>query len=154
MAVQRVDAFRVAFDLEYAAGLSDAEWAAVLASPEWHIMTAENGDLMAPVLARFADRLSVATQAQTLPVRPILDGPFQIVGKPAPRLHGFGHVTGFGQYSEHMTQPGMLFMKSLLSPHPHAKIRRIDTSNAEAFAGVVAVLHRGNLPALYKDVRI
>ena len=29
----------------------------------------------------------------------ILEGPFQIVGKSAPRLHGFGHVTGFGQYS-------------------------------------------------------
>ena len=57
-------------------------------------------------------------------------------GKPAPRLHGFGHVTGAGQYSEHMTQPGMLFMKSLLSPHPHAKIKRIDTSKAEKFPGV------------------
>ena len=76
------------------------------------------------------------------------------VGKPAPRLHGFGHVTGFGQYSEHMTQPGMLFMRSLLSPHPHARIRSVDTSQAEAFPGVVAVLHRGNLPDIYKDVRI
>jgi xanthine dehydrogenase molybdenum-binding subunit len=154
MAVQRVDAFRVAFDLEYAAGLNDAEWAAVLASPEWHIVTAENADLMAPVLARFSDKLAVATHAQTLPARPILDGPFQIVGKPAPRLHGFGHVTGFGQYSEHMSQPGMLFMKSLLSPYPHARIKSIDTTRAEAFPGVVAILHRGNLPALYKDVRI
>ena len=49
MAIQRVDAFRVAFDLEYAAGLDDSDWAAVLASPEWHILTAENADLMAPV---------------------------------------------------------------------------------------------------------
>jgi len=154
MAVQRVDAFRVAIDLEYAAGLNDSEWAAVLASPEWHLMTAENADLMAPVLARFSDRLSSATQAQTVPPRPVLDGPFQIVGKPAPRLHGFGHVTGFGQYTEHMTQPGMLFMKSLLSPYPHARVKAVDTSKAEAFPGVVAVLHRGNLPALYKDVRI
>src|SRR5216683_4325201 len=154
MAVQRVDAFRVAFDLEYAAGLNDSEWAAVLASPEWHILSAENADLLAPVVARFSDKLAVAAQAQTAPPRAIPDGPFQIVGKPAPRLHGFGHVTGFGQYSEHMTQPGMLFMKSLLSPYPHARVKAIDTSKAEAFAGVVAVLHRGNLPALYKDVRI
>ena len=154
MAVQRVDAFRVVIDLEYAASLSDAEWATVLASPEWHIMSAENADLMAPVLARFSDKLAVATQAQTLPVRPILDGPFQLVGKPAPRLHGFGHVTGFGQYTEHMTQAGMLFMKTLLSPYPHARIKSIDTTRAEAFPGVAAVLHRGNLPDLYKDVRI
>ena len=32
MALQRVDAFRVAFDLEYASNLSDADWAAVVAS--------------------------------------------------------------------------------------------------------------------------
>ena len=60
----------------------------------------------------------------------------QIVGKPAPRLHGFGHVTGFGQYSEHMTQPGMVFMKSLLSPHPHARVKRVDTTKAEQFTRI------------------
>src|ERR1051326_8460074 len=153
MAVQRVDAFRVAFDLEYAARLSDAEWAAVLASPEWHILTAENADLLGPVMARFGDRL-IAAQPLTQPVRPIPEGPFNVIGKPAPRLHGFGHVTGFGQYSEHMTQPGMLFIRTLGSPHPHARVTSIDTSKAEAFPGVVAVLHRGNLPDMYKDVRI
>lgn len=153
MPVQRVDAFRVAFDLEYAERLSDAEWAAVLASNEWHILTAENADLLGPVMARFADRLGAA-QAQTLPARPIPEGPFSVIGKPAPRLHGFGHVTGFGQYSEHMTQPGMLFMRTLGSPHPHARITTIDTSKAEALPGVVAVLHRGNLPDMYRDVRI
>jgi CO/xanthine dehydrogenase Mo-binding subunit len=126
----------------------------VLASPEWHIMAAENADLLAPVVARFSDKMSLAAQAQTTPPRPIPEGPFQIIGKPAPRIHGFGHVTGAGQYSEHLSQPGMLFMKSLGSPHPHARIKRIDTSKAEAFPGVVAVLHRGNLPDLYKDVRI
>ena len=154
MALQRVDAFRVAFDLDYASNLSDADWAAVVASPEWHILTAENADLLAPVLSRFSDKLSVYAQAQTLPPRPIPEGPFQIIGKPAPRIHGFGHVTGFGQYSEHMTQPAMLFMKTLGSPHPHARIKAIDTTKAEAFPGVVAVLHRGNLPDIYKDVRI
>jgi xanthine dehydrogenase molybdenum-binding subunit len=150
----RVDAFRSAFDLEYAASLTEADWAAVVASPEWHILTAENSDLLAPVMSRFSDRMSMAAQAQTAPVRPIPEGPFQIVGKSAPRLHGFGHVTGFGQYSEHMTQPGMVFMKTLGSPHPHARVKRIDTTKAEAFPGVVSVLHRGNLPDLYKDVRI
>src|SRR5438105_15336057 len=116
---------------------------------------AENADLMQPVLTTFSDRVSISAQAQTVaPPRPIPDGPFQIVGKPAPRLHGFGHVTGFGQYSEHMTQPGMVFMKTLGSPHPHARVRRIDTTQAEAFPGVAAVLHRGTLPDLYKDVRI
>src|SRR5215471_4072828 len=153
MPVQRIDAFRTAFDLEYAASLSDAELAAVMATPEWHILSAENADLLAPVMAALGDRV-VAAQPQTAPVRPIPPGPFSVIGKPAPRLHGFGHVTGFGQYSEHMTQPGMLFMRTLGSPHPHARITSIDTSKAEALSGVAAVLHRGNLPDMYKDVRI
>ena len=97
MAVQRVDAFRVAFDLEYAASLSDADWALLSASPEWHIMTAENSDLLAPVMTRFADKLSVAAQAQPLPVRPIPEGPFQIIGKPttsvAIRLLGMPYMS-------------------------------------------------------------
>src|SRR3979411_882890 len=131
----RVDAFRTAFDLEFAATLTEADWAAVVASPEWHILTAENSDLLAPVMSRFSDRMSMAAQAQTAPVRPIPEGPFQIVGKSAPRLHGFGHVTGFGQYSEHMTQPGMVFMKSLLSPYPHARIKAVDSSKDDYCAG-------------------
>ena len=69
MAVERVDALRVAVDLDYASSLTDADWAVVIASPEWHIMTAENADLLAPVLARFSGKLSVFAQAQTLPPR-------------------------------------------------------------------------------------
>ncbi|HEY3062380.1 MAG TPA: xanthine dehydrogenase family protein molybdopterin-binding subunit [Chloroflexota bacterium] len=153
MVVRGVDAFRAAFDLNYAAGLSNANWQEVIASPEWHVLMAENSDLLAPVLAAFPERFAVAAQ-QTAPPRPIPDGPFQIIGKPAPRLHGFGHVTGTGQYSEHMSQPGMVFMKSLLSPHPHAKVRKVDTSKAEKLPGFVAALHRGNLPDMYKDVKI
>ena len=51
---------RVAFDLEYASNLSDAEWAAVIASPEWHILTAENADLLGPVMARFSEKFAQA----------------------------------------------------------------------------------------------
>ena len=115
MAIRGADAFRAAFDLKYAASLSEANWAEVMQSPEWHVMVAENADLLTPVMAAFPERFSVAAQ-QTLPPRPIPDGPFQIIGKPAPRLHGFGHVTGTGQYSEHMTRTGMLFMRSPKSP--------------------------------------
>ena len=153
MALQRLDAFRAAFDLEYAKSLTAAEWTQVRQTAEWHIYESENIDLLAPVMAAIPEQFSVAAQ-QTAAPRPIPEGPFSIIGKPTPRLHGFGHVTGFGQYSEHMTQPGMLFMKSLLSPHPHAKIRKIDTSKAEKFPGVVAILHKDNLPEMYKDVKI
>ena len=126
----------------------------LLPRPRWHILTAENADLAGAGPVALPDKMSVAAQRRRRLPRPIPEGPFHIIGKPAPRLHGFGHVTGFGQYSEHMTQPGMVFMKTLGSPHPHARIKRVDTTKAEAFPGVVSILHRGNLPDLYKDVSI
>ena len=39
-----------------------------------------------------------------------------------------------------MTMPGMLWGKVLRSPHPHARIKSIDTSKAEALPGVKAVI--------------
>jgi xanthine dehydrogenase molybdenum-binding subunit len=42
-------------------------------------------------------------------------------------------------------------MKTLRSPHPHAMVKAIDTSKAEALPGVVGVLHRFNMPEEYKE---
>ena len=50
--------------------------------------------------------------------------------------------------------PGTLYTRTLRSPHPHASVKSIDVSKAEQFPGVHAVLHRGNLPDLYKDVKL
>ncbi len=49
-------------------------------------------------------------------------------------------VTGRAKYSEDFRADGMLFAKLLLSPLPHARIRRIDASAALAMPGVVAIL--------------
>src|SRR5436305_12375221 len=95
MALQRVDAFRVAFDMEYASSLSDADWAAVIASPEWHILNAENSELLSPVMARFSDKLAVSTQTQRLPVSPIPYRPFAEISQPSPRLPALRPLTGF-----------------------------------------------------------
>src|SRR3954447_14312009 len=104
--VVRVDAFKAAFDLEYAATLTAEDWATVKQTADWHIFEAENIDLLMPAKAAFPEHFTVAAQAQTAP-RPIPEGPFSIIGKPQPRIHGFGHVTSAGQYSEHRTEPGM-----------------------------------------------
>ena len=40
----------------------------------------------------------------------------------------------------------MLYGKVLRSPHPHARIRSIDTSRAEALPGVKAVITGADLP--------
>ena len=56
-------------------------------------------------------------------------------------------VTGAAKYAEDFRADGMLFCKLLLSPLPHGRIRRIDTSKALALPGVKGVLTADDLPA-------
>ena len=49
-------------------------------------------------------------------------------------------VTGRAQFAADTTMPGMIWGKVLRSPHPHARIKSIDTSKAEALPGVKAVV--------------
>ena len=62
------------------------------------------------------------------------------VGMRAPRRDALAKVTGAATYTPDLYIPGMLIAKVLRSPHPHARIRSIDTSKAEALPGVHAVL--------------
>ena len=55
-------------------------------------------------------------------------------------------VTGRAKYAEDFKAEGMLFAKLLLSPMPHARVTRIDTSAAEAMPGVKAILRPADLP--------
>ena len=56
-------------------------------------------------------------------------------------------VTGKSKYAEDFRADGMLFAKLLLSPHPHARVTRLDTSAAMAVPGVKAILTADDLPA-------
>jgi xanthine dehydrogenase molybdenum-binding subunit len=60
-------------------------------------------------------------------------------------------VMGRAKYAEDFRADGMLFAKLLLSPEPHARVRRIDASAALAMKGVAAVLTAGELPAALPD---
>ena len=55
-------------------------------------------------------------------------------------------VTGRAKYAEDFRADGMLFCKLLLSPMPHARVRRIDASAALAMPGVRAILTADDLP--------
>jgi xanthine dehydrogenase molybdenum-binding subunit len=74
--------------------------------------------------------------------------------KPAYKLIGQNYqlndlvakVTGRSKYAEDFRAEGMLFCRLLLSPLPHARIKRIDTSAALAMPGVVAVLTGDDVP--------
>jgi CO/xanthine dehydrogenase Mo-binding subunit len=68
-----------------------------------------------------------------------------VVGKSVPRRDGLGHVTGKTVYVDDMTFPGMLHLKMVRSPVPHARIRGIDFSAAEKVPGFVRAF-------TYKDV--
>ena len=60
-----------------------------------------------------------------------------IVGKPLPRVDARGKVTGETLYSGDLTRKGMLHMKILFAGRPHAVIRSIDTTAAEALPAKV-----------------
>jgi len=72
------------------------------------------------------------------------------VGKRVPRRDALAKVTGAATYTPDLYLPGMLIAKVLRSPHPHARIRSIDTSKAQALPGVHAVLtHENTIDTLY-----
>lgn len=62
------------------------------------------------------------------------------VGKGAKRTEGIEKLTGQAIYASDMIMPGMLYAQVKKSPHARAKIKKIDTSKAEALVGVRAVL--------------
>jgi CO/xanthine dehydrogenase Mo-binding subunit len=55
-------------------------------------------------------------------------------------------VTGKAKYSEDFRAEGMLWTKLLLSPMPHARVTRLDTSAALAMPGVKAILTADDMP--------
>ncbi len=65
---------------------------------------------------------------------------YSIIGKPLPRVDGRVKATGEAQFAMDVTLPGMLYGKILRSPHAHARIIRIDTSQAEQLPGVKAIV--------------
>ncbi len=74
---------------------------------------------------------------------------FSIIGKPIALVDAAGKTTGAGKYTDDLTMPGMLIGKILHSPHPHARIRRLDVSRARALAGVKAVITGEDAPNRY-----
>ena len=62
-------------------------------------------------------------------------------------------VTGRSKYAEDYRADGMLFVKLLLSPMPHARVRSIDASEALKMPGVHAVLTADELPVVGPPAR-
>jgi CO/xanthine dehydrogenase Mo-binding subunit len=62
------------------------------------------------------------------------------IGQRTIRPDGVDKVTGRAAFAADTNMPGMIWGKVLRSPHPHARIRKIDTSKAEKLPGVKAVV--------------
>ena len=68
------------------------------------------------------------------------------IGKGTQRQDMLGHVTGTSPYFDDHKLQGMLHLKVVRSAHSHARLRRIDTSEAERSQGVRRVIRASDVP--------
>src|SRR6202048_4393217 len=68
------------------------------------------------------------------------------IGKGTQRQDMLGHVTGSSTYFNDHKLQGMLHLQVLRSPHLHARIRRIDTAEAERSPGVRRIIRGADVP--------
>ncbi len=72
--------------------------------------------------------------------------PLNVLGTRQRKTDGLEKSTGRARYADDLVFPGMLHGKILRSPHPHARILSIDTSEALALPGVRAVVTGDEMP--------
>ncbi len=72
---------------------------------------------------------------------------FSVVRHDERKVDGIPLVTGRPKFVADIDLPDTLYVKILRSPYAHARIKRIDTSKAEAIPGVALVLTHANTPA-------
>src|SRR5579862_4148806 len=81
--------------------------------------------------------------AKTTPI----DSTHKLVGKNYTTPDLVAKVTGKAKYAEDFRVDGMLFARLLLSPMPHARVTKIDASEALKMPGVKGILTADELPA-------
>jgi xanthine dehydrogenase molybdenum-binding subunit len=72
---------------------------------------------------------------------------YKLIGKNYQTADMLAKVTGKAKYAEDFRAEGMLFCRLVLSPVPHARIKRVHTEEAMAIPGVKAVLTADDIPA-------
>jgi len=86
---------------------------------------------------------------------------YTVAGTDARRVDGIEKVTGQALYTGDLQLPGMAYAKILRSPLAHARLVKVDASNAMSMNGVIATLTRDDIKdlnykygATYKDQSI
>lgn len=83
------------------------------------------------------DLAASVLRGETSPISLKTEG--SLIGKPVARIDALQKAAGTALYADDIAVDGCCFMKVLRSPHPHARILKIDRAAAERAAGVVAV---------------
>ena len=71
---------------------------------------------------------------------------YKLLGKNYQTPDLYAKVTGRAKYAEDHRAEGMVFCKLLVSPMPHARVRSIDSSAAEALPGFEGILTADEIP--------
>jgi len=77
---------------------------------------------------------------------------YKIIGKPMPVIEDRRFVRGGGRYINDLNLPAMLHMAVAPAPVAHARLRAVETSEALAAPGVVAVLTGADLVRMMEPV--
>jgi carbon-monoxide dehydrogenase large subunit len=96
------------------------------------------------------------------PTREQREAALEGMGCKRKRVEDIRFTQGQGQYVDDLKLPGMVFGDFVRSPYPHAKITKIDASEALKIPGVIAVLTAEDLkgvnlawmPTLAGDVQM
>ena len=70
------------------------------------------------------------------------------LGENFPRVDGPAKLRGWAQFTADVEMPGMVYAKVLRSSYAHARLTRVDGSQAKKLPGVVAVLTRDDLKGM------
>jgi CO/xanthine dehydrogenase Mo-binding subunit len=68
------------------------------------------------------------------------------IGQSVPRVDAEAKVKGEAVFASDQVMPGQAYMKMLMAHRPHAIVRRVDTTRAEALPGVLTVLTSRDVP--------
>jgi len=77
--------------------------------------------------------------------------PSKIIGADVPRIDGPLKTTGTARYASDYNFPGLVYAEPVRSTIASGKIKRIDSTAAEAMPGVLSVMHHGNIIPLYRN---
>ena len=85
----------------------------------------------------------------------------RLFGKAIKRREDPRFITGRGQYVDDVKLPGMTYAAFVRSPHPHARLKKVDAAAAKKLPGVLAVytgveMQVGGLPCgwMLPDIRV